>query len=559
MKISFKIINICCSAIFVLLFIIFVPKEVSAVFNDYDTLTGYKNLLEAQTLVECTVTFDLNGGMYDGEHDNIVHTYQINSHIDALNKELLYRNNCSFIAWKTIDGVSWDFNEDVITEDIILRAEWNWDETNPIYYEYDFETLGTYFYDKYYGMTDYWQDYAKSIKDVTGTYLVEMQSADFTEEEIIEALIKSGSRSTYGGCGPIAMMGILHFLSDSLGYSQIINDPNDSLQRIALAYDVLINTPTFEIGLAGDKSTLTWPADVVSSFNYLLNQYGYGDKIVATHHGTFTSYDSDIAKIKESIDKGLPVTLYTGLAGDGWLGSHYVNLFGYEDWMILDRDGKYIKNTVFMMRMNWGWSTEEDKISYIDADILKNNYSGIIYYEIQGYDNVKKIEAKDFASTFINLETGQGQYFFTPISAMIVTSSGYSFNTNRLRCSYIENQYLVLSAHRANAGMAYLEMYLEQNIRAINFDMSLWGGNELLNFGGFVGIDYYDGEKWISHIEFDIEEMSTLRDYPKNYLVFFPRNVNAFRYRVTKNKPSGDRNKGRVVIDNIEVYYDNIA
>lgn len=86
----------------------------------------------------------------------------------------------------------------------------------------------------------------------------------------------------------------------------------------------------------------------------------------------------------------------------------------------------------------------------------------------------------------------------------------------------------------------------------------------LLNTGGFVRIEYYDplkpiNERWVSHISFDITSMSKLKNYLKNYSVLFPKNVNKFRFIVTKDVPTGDKNKCRVVLNNIKIYCDDLG
>lgn len=563
-----------CVVIFSLFLIVMFSNGIVAYAYSGEEIIDENNLElvgeENEEIIQYTVTYDLNGGTYNGL-SSYSEMYDENSLLVELDESLLERVNCTFVSWETMDGFSWNFEEDVITSDITLIAIWDWDETLPIYTlnaKYHYWDVEEYLLNKYHGNTYsgdtyVYKKYTNSVKSVTGAYPIEMQSSDFTRTEILQALSRTTSNSTYGGCGPIAMMGIMHYFSATLGYSEIINNPKDSVQRIELAYDVLSNTPTTEVGFVGDKGTFTWPSDFESSFNQLMYSYGLNGKISATNHGVWKSKEYNIEKAKESIDNGIPVTLFTALAGSSDVGSHYVNLFGYEDWYIEDKNGEIITNTVFMMRMNWDWSSLDSYIAYVDADILCNNFTGIITYQISGYDNSTIIYASDFAEEFINTSTGQGQYFFDPRETLVTTTSGYTFNTKRLRCSYIENQYLVLSANRLNAGTAYLEFNLPNNIRKMTFDMALWSGTEYLGSGGTLSIQIYqekegsEGEyEWKDHIVFDIYSLSVLRDYPKNYTVYFPANTSKFRFYVTKENPTGDRNKGRVVLDNIVFYYD---
>lgn len=457
-----------CVVIFSLFLIVMFSNGIVAYAYSGDEIIDENNLElveeENEEIIQYTVTYDLNGGTYNGL-SSYSEMYDENSLLVELDESLLERVNCTFVSWETMDGFSWNFEEDVITSDITLIAIWNWDETLPIYtlnVKYHYWDVEEYLLNKYHGNTYsgdtyVYKKYTNSVKSVTGDYPIEMQSSDFTTYEILQALSRTTSNSTYGGCGPIAMMGIMHYFSSTLGYSEIINNPKDSIQRIELAYDVLSNTPTTEVGFVGDKGTFTWPSDFETSFNQLMSSYGLGGQISATNHGMWKSKEYNIEKAKESIDNGIPVTLFTALAGSSDVSSHYVNLFGYEEWYIEDKNGEIITNTVFMMRMNWGWSSLDSYIAYVDSDILGNNFTGIITYQISGYDNSTIIYASDFAEEFINTSTGQGQYFFDPRETLVTTTSGYTFNTKRLRCSYIENQYLVLSANRLNAGTAYLE------------------------------------------------------------------------------------------------------
>ena len=186
---------------------------------------------------------------------------------------------------------------------------------------------------------------------------------------------------------------------------------------------------------------------------------------------------------------------------------------------------------------------------YCDADILNELQCGIICYDIKY--NLTNIKASDFSEEFINHDTGLGQYFFDSREEMVNTSTGYSFNTSRLRCSYIENKYLVLSANRQGAGEAYLEFELDNAIRALELDMCLWSGMENFSSGDIIRIDYYD-EGWQKHISYDYNKMSTSKDLLERYKIVFPQEVTKFRIYVKCNSlVSSDRNKGRLVIDNI--------
>lgn len=66
----------------------------------------------------------------------------------------------------------------------------------------------------------------------------------FPSSDIETAVHTSGIESCYGGCGPIAMIGILDYFSRYRNYTSIMNDPTNSADRTQLAYDVFKATPT---------------------------------------------------------------------------------------------------------------------------------------------------------------------------------------------------------------------------------------------------------------------------------------------------------------------------
>lgn len=391
----------------------------------------------------------------------------------------------------------------------------------------------------------------------------------FPSSDIETAIRTSGIESSYGGCGPIAMIGILDYFSRYRNYTSIMNDPTNSANRTQLAYDVFKATPTIELpkinssrdleimqtfkSSGGDKNTLTLPSDYANAFNSLMTEkYHLNNQIVAHSQGwIFTSLDSKIKKIKQSIDSGLPVTVYAGLAGKGSFGNHYVNVYEYQDWQGIDRDGKVINNVIFNVRVNWGWGQSYN--CYMDSTLLDGGMTGVIYYTIG--DNNQLIRPVDFANDFVN-DSGQGQYFFYEKTADITTSDGFSFGTSRLRCGYIENQYLVLSANRSNAGLAFLEMNFDIGIKAMNFDISLWSSREGLLTGDYIKLYYKDvNNVWQEHMTFSQYSLSTLKDHPDNFYTSFPMTTTGIKFEVYKTNPSGDRNKGRVVIGDMNLFY----
>lgn len=280
-------------------------------------------------------------------------------------------------------------------------------------------------------------------------------------------------------------------------------------------------------------------------------KYNLNAQITATHQGMNATKAKKIEKVTNSIDSGLPATIYTAMAGTGQMANHYVNAYEYQIWTGLDADGSRLANMVFKVRLNWG--KEQSYDCYMDADLLKEPCTGVIYYTVAGAHHL--IRPSDFAKDFVN-SNGQGQYFFYEKTASITTAEGLKIGTSRLRCSYIENEYLVLSAYRADAGLAYLEMDFDIGVKAINFDVSLWSGIERLGDDAYAKLYYKDADgNWLEAMELNLLTLSTSKAYPDNFYLTFPENTNGIRFEVYDANPSGDRNRGRVVLGDMIVFF----
>ncbi len=459
-----------------------------------------------------------------------------------------------------------NFDNEAIKMQNMLTTSETRSNSDGIDYSEAIDDILLYLNDNYSDYTWY-QDKICSTKMISNEIPINVQGYLFPEDDVQQAIVNTGIRSSYGGCGPIAMLGILDYFARYLGYDEIIDDPTSSIQRVRLAEDVFNTVTTYEIGDSGNKNTLTLPWHYVSAFNELMKNYGLEGHIVADYEGSIligNNRNKYMEIIKEYIPRGIPVTMYMGLnTGESHFAKHYVNIYAYEVWYGYHKTTEErIEKTFLKARINGsanndGWDVDT---YYADSEILNNAMCGLIYYNVN-YDNENVVIASDFSSQFINTDTGQGQYFNEEKEATITSANGYTFDTRRLRCSYIENQYLVLSANRENAGQAYLEFNFPNDIKKLNFDMSLWSAKEYLIDGGSLSIQIpivtENGNiLWVNHIEYEIADLSVIRIHPRSYSVLFPENISRFRFLVTKNSPSGDRNKGRIVLDNLTFCFD---
>lgn len=387
--------------------------------------------------------------------------------------------------------------------------------------------------------------------DVSNNIPIEMQSTDFPGSEIKTAIKLAGveNKTSYGGCGPIAAMGIMDYFSRYLGYDEIISDPTDSNNRVFLATEILSHT-YFSI-LGNTEGTLVWPMDYVNCFNTVISNHGLENIIKANEQHTLfggeqTNYWNQIV---ENIDNGMPVTLFTGFGcGDGEFSQHYTNIYGYETWVgIPDNVNERITKNFIKARLNWNQSDEY----YCNADILNCGQLGIVTYDVN-YSNTYSFYDDDFAEEFVN-DKGGGQYFFYNKDQQVTLSNGKTLETSRLRASHIEDKYLVLSPNRKDAGISYLDITFPNSVSKFSFTASMWSSLEGAISENLI-MQYYDNG-WKDHISINPYKLSTLKEKPDNFKVLFPKDTNRIRFYATHSNPSGDRNKGRICLDNFKVEY----
>ena len=404
-------------------------------------------------------------------------------------------------------------------------------------------------YSDYYWIRD--DENCALTSDVSNHIPIEMQSSYFPESDIDKAIIDADveDKTSYGGCGPIAAMGIMDYFARYLGYDEIIDDPTNSDKRVSLATEVLTHT-CFSI-FGGVDNTLVWPWDYSKCFNEVMSNHNLSNIINATDQwslfgGEQTNYWNQIV---ENIDNGLPVTMFTGMTcGDGDFSQHYTNVYGYETRIGIPNDGgDRLTKTFIKARLNWGKNSEY----YCDADILNCGQLGIITYDVK-YANSYSFYDYDFANEFIN-DAGGGQYFYYSISEPVYLSNGKTLQTTRLRTSYIENEYLVMSPNREGAGTAYLDITFPNSVSKLSFTTSMWGSLEGAINEDFK-IQYYDSG-WKDHIIIEPYELSTLKEYPDSFITLFPKDTNRIRFYASCQNPSGDRNKGRICLNNFVVEY----
>ena len=146
----------------------------------------------------------------------------------------------------------------------------------------------------------------------------------------------------------------------------------------------------------------------------------------------------------------------------------------------------------------------------------------------------------------------ESRYYF--LNEGIRTTTYYSgnvtINTSRLRCGYIENSYVVLSARRENAGTAYLELNFNVPIYSYLASVCLWSNNENIDGSCLVKSKDSNGN-WTTDINLLTDcVLPTKANGPLRIPLIHNQPVYGIRFEVTASA-LGDRNKGRLCIDDV--------
>lgn len=206
------------------------------------------------------------------------------------------------------------------------------------------------------------------------------------------------------------------------------------------------------------------------------------------------------------------------------------------------------------------------KPSIKEWELILSGTDGDFYWAIEGCATIDYLtgpyvsEFKKLVKPNVYLLTQDSygfepQYFFYEKNKEIIIND-LIINTSRLRTGYIENEYIVLSPKRKNAGTAYLEYSLNKKIYALGAELCFWSGiEELNNYNGTCSLQYKnENGEWVTLADFlNGYIISTNRLMPTYLLFTFEVPVNEIRFIATAY-PEGDRNKGRLCVGNISFY-----
>ena len=145
------------------------------------------------------------------------------------------------------------------------------------------------------------------------------------------------------------------------------------------------------------------------------------------------------------------------------------------------------------------------------------------------------------------------QYYFDGQTATHVVDDFLTINSSRLRCGYIEQSYIVLSAKHKDAGHAYLSLEFSRPVYYYSFDVALWSDSEGINANNAELVMQVKGENgnWVEIV--DLLNDITLPTKDQGFYTYenwADEGIYGMRWLETA-PATGTKNKGRIAFDEI--------
>lgn len=406
-----------------------------------------------------------------------------------------------------------------------------------------------------------------SIKDKYGANPLNVNDEmSWLERAITDSNLPSQKENV--GCGAIAMMSALNFLSETMEYYSLRKHPSNNIDnsyiesnRYEIAMNVIAETPS--TGWWGAGTSIMPSSFIIGARNVLSNHnlWSSSGEIVKVYGDLVSrneTVDEKISTIKSAIDRGAQIILWTGVDFEGY-SNHYMNIIGYEDWNGIDADGNEVAHTFIMLNMNW----TSTSIQYVDSSLFNALTMGFIFIE----PNYKNIQ---FNHSFIGVEERYNSLECqTP--TLVHGATGYNGYARYLRMALIshyadsagtvrDGKYLAISPKRKGAGEAYLEFSVFAYVKKIHLDVSWWRTKDrytsingqlklqVLNIDENVWYDVFDFLDVNNNISTDLNNPSKVIISVNNPASF------VFRIYAKYDNPTNESNGGRFVIHGVNVF-----
>jgi hypothetical protein len=290
----------------------------------------------------------------------------------------------------------------------------------------------------------------------------------------------------------------------------------------------------------------------VYTLDYTSNKHVHSDNYVfnsKSHCGCNLS-DEILFNVPPTF-KNIPPTFYWMM--DVYDSNEYFNIYirnGNSIYNIVSLTTSSNKLTLSRNQWQAVINNTTDTISFV----LKRNKANINYAEFKTIKVKPQMNAEHF--TISPSEYGYEDAYPATEVEKTITQGNVTFNTKRLRCGYIQNEVINLSPRKLGAGLAYLEFNFDIYVYAIDVDISMWSDNEMTSSADSTGYIQFKNSYMIYENIIDLYNIGLSLDRTnQDHLVFtFPVRTKSFRFYTTA-PAIGDRNKGRISIGDLTVYY----
>lgn len=240
-----------------------------------------------------------------------------------------------------------------------------------------------------------------------------------------------------------------------------------------------------------------------------------------------------------------------GTPGSKYFGNDTFNLYITSKWA-----NHLLVSKISLTSNSYTFNTEE-------WNIIKEEAYGEFYISISGFANnyyaTGKYNSSQYALEKVSFSVLPGEYgfeqqYFYNTSKKSHDLANNKFTTSRFRTGYIENEYVVLSARKYNAGIANLEYSTGFPIKNISIEMAFWGQNEYLTSEDSTAtIQYKNNEgSWIDIVNLlEDDILPKDRNSPAEISITFPTNIFNFRIYV-QTATIGTNNKGRICVGELK-------
>lgn len=237
-----------------------------------------------------------------------------------------------------------------------------------------------------------------------------------------------------------------------------------------------------------------------------------------------------------------------GIGASGSTGTvSYGNSTVTGDYYLVATDTTEVQ-PVYIHNINWFISSLSVSFGPIGASINTDGGPDIMYgspMTLKGYDT--RIQSSILTLNPVDFGFEPQYFFYEKVASHSIQN--WNFETKRLRTGYIENQYVILSPNRQNAGQAYLEFSFSVPIYELDTYLSFWSSSEKYTSSDSAYIQYKDKNgDWINLLDMLKCGMSTDRFNQSHYELNIVEGTNAIRFISNVQYPTSDRNKGRICI-----------